>query len=70
MKHPEESRQEAAAKAIYMTHRKFPAPVWEDASAEVKNWVRAQAASVLALELDDLRAEETTDAMWAGTPVV
>lgn len=50
---------ERVARAIYMTHwdpgpeskrgldHRFP-PMWDAASAEVKNWVRAQAVSAIA----------------------
>ena len=39
---------EGVARAIYMTHRKEPAPVWENARQEIREWVREQARSVLA----------------------
>lgn len=45
-----EDRQlvEGLAKAIYMTHRRELAPIWENASAGVREWVRAQARSGVA----------------------
>jgi hypothetical protein len=36
------------ARALYMTHRRDPAPVWENASDGSRKWVRAQAREGLA----------------------
>jgi len=38
---------EGVAKAIYETHWAKPAPPWENASANVRGWVREQATSAL-----------------------
>jgi hypothetical protein len=48
---------ERMARAIYMTHWKEPefgklgAPTWENASREVREWVRAQARSAYAASI-------------------
>jgi hypothetical protein len=39
---------EGVARAIYMTHRKHPAPLWEGASESGREWVRAQARACVA----------------------
>jgi hypothetical protein len=39
---------EGVARTIYMTHRKEPAPAWEGASEQSREWVRTQARSALA----------------------
>jgi hypothetical protein len=44
---PEEQVVEGVARAIYSTHRRPPAPKWEQASDSVRDWVRAQAREVL-----------------------
>jgi hypothetical protein len=38
---------EAMAQAIYMTHWREPSPVWQAASENVKDWVRAQALAAM-----------------------
>ena len=54
-----DDRIERVARAIYMTHWRLPpeamrgltqpaAPVWEDASESVRDWVRAQAVNAVA----------------------
>jgi len=45
---PEEQVIEDLARALYMTHRREPAPVWENASDGSREWVRAQAREGLA----------------------
>lgn len=44
----DEEMVENIAAAIYMTHQGQPAPLWEQASEPVREWVRAQARSVVA----------------------
>jgi len=44
---PEDDLVEGLARALYMTHRREPAPVWEHASAYSRQWVRAQAREAL-----------------------
>jgi hypothetical protein len=39
---------EGVARAIYMTHRKDPAPLWDGASEYAREWVRAQARACVA----------------------
>jgi hypothetical protein len=39
---------EGLARALYMTHRREPAPTWENASDGSRDWVRAQARAGLA----------------------
>lgn len=38
---------EGVARAIYMAHRRPPAPIWENASDNVQQWVRKQARAAL-----------------------
>jgi len=38
---------EQVARAIYRTHWRAPSPVWENASDDVKDWVRKQAMSAI-----------------------
>lgn len=45
---PEEQVIEGLAKALYTTHRREPAPIWENASDGSRDWVRAQAREGLA----------------------
>jgi hypothetical protein len=47
---------EEAAIAIYNTHRRRPAPAWEQASEEIRDWVREQAMSCLSRFLE-IRSE-------------
>jgi hypothetical protein len=44
----EEQLVEDLARALYMTHRREPAPKWENASEDSREWVRAQARGGLA----------------------
>jgi hypothetical protein len=44
----EEQLIDGLARALYMTHRRDPAPVWENASDGSRAWVRAQAREGLA----------------------
>jgi hypothetical protein len=44
----EEQVIEGLAQALYMTHRRGPAPVWENASDGSREWMRAQARQALA----------------------
>jgi len=44
----EEQLVEGLARALYMTHRREPAPKWESASEDSREWVRVQARSALA----------------------
>jgi hypothetical protein len=44
---PEEELVEGLARAIYMTHRREPAPIWENAAEHSRDWVRAQARNGL-----------------------
>jgi len=44
----EEQLVEGLARALYMTHRREPAPIWEHASNSSRDWVRAQAREGLA----------------------
>jgi hypothetical protein len=44
---PEDQVVEGVARAIYLTHRRSPAPVWEQASEDVHKWTRAQATEAL-----------------------
>jgi hypothetical protein len=44
---PEEQVVEGVARAIYSTHCHPPAHKWEEASDNVRDWVRAQAREVL-----------------------
>ena len=43
----EEELVEGLARALYMTHRRESAPVWEHASEYSQDWVRAQAREAL-----------------------
>ena len=43
----EEQIIEGLARAIYMTHRREPAPTWENASDGSRGWSRAQAQEAL-----------------------
>ena len=43
----EEQLVEGLARAIYVTHRREPAPTWERASESSREWVRAQARNAL-----------------------
>jgi len=45
---PKRDLVEVAAQAIYAAHWRRPAPKWEQASAEVKEWVRYQARAAVA----------------------
>jgi hypothetical protein len=45
---PEEELVDGLARALYMTHRREPAPKWENASEDSREWVRAQARAALA----------------------
>jgi hypothetical protein len=47
LKIPDEQLVEGLARALYMTHRRDPAPTWENASAISRDWVRAQARAGL-----------------------
>lgn len=38
---------EAVAKAIYMTHWREGCPIWDNASENVKQWVRKQAEAAI-----------------------
>ena len=38
---------EAVARAIYETHWRRPAPRWDEASDDVRDWVRKQALSAI-----------------------
>ena len=51
---------ERLAKKIYKTHWRSPNPVWENASENVKDWVRQQALDVLD-ELQRLEEEMLED---------
>jgi hypothetical protein len=44
----EEQLVEGLGRALYMTHRREPAPTWENASEHSRDWVRAQAREGLA----------------------
>jgi hypothetical protein len=44
---PKEQIVEGVARAIYSTHRRPPAPKWEQTSDDRRDWVRAQAREVL-----------------------
>jgi len=44
----EEQLVEGLARALYMTHRREPAPIWENASEDSREWVRALARGGLA----------------------
>jgi hypothetical protein len=44
----EEQLVEGVARAIYTTHRREPAPIWENAGEDSREWVRAQARNALA----------------------
>jgi len=44
---PDEQLVEDVARALYMTHRRDPAPTWENTSAVSRDWVRAQARAGL-----------------------
>ena len=44
---PEEQVVEGLARALYMTHRREPAPTWEKANDASREWVRAQARNAL-----------------------
>jgi hypothetical protein len=39
----EEELVDGFARALYMTHRREPAPIWENAAEHSRDWVRAQA---------------------------
>lgn len=43
------TEEEEVAQAIYNTHWREGSPTWLNASEDVKNWVRAQAVSALAV---------------------
>ena len=38
---------ETVAMAIYSTHWRAPSPTWDEASEEVRDWVRKQALSAM-----------------------
>jgi hypothetical protein len=44
---PEEELVDGLARALYMTHRRERAPIWENASEHSREWVRAQARNGL-----------------------
>ena len=44
---PEEHLTEDVARAIYSAHRRAPSPSWEQASDDVREWVRVQARAAL-----------------------
>ena len=44
----EEQLVEGLARAVYMTHRREPAPTWENASEGSREWAQAQARNALA----------------------
>ncbi len=44
---PEEQVVEGVARAIYSAHWRPPSPEWEQASENVRNWVRVQAREAL-----------------------
>jgi hypothetical protein len=44
---PDEQLVEGVARALYMIHRRDPAPTWDNASEISRNWVRAQARAGL-----------------------
>jgi|GraSoiStandDraft_46_1057282.scaffolds.fasta_scaffold365520_3 hypothetical protein len=47
---------EQVARAIYRTHWRAPTPVWENASEDVRNWVRKQAQSAIeAMQHEEVR---------------
>lgn len=58
------------ARAIYTTHWRAPSPVWENASQNVRNWVRAQAwnAVVATLADSELTTVDLDDATERGAP--
>jgi hypothetical protein len=44
---PEEQVVDGVARAIYSAHLRPPSPKWEQASANVRDWVRIQAREAL-----------------------
>lgn len=45
---PEGQLVDGLAAAIYMTHRRDPAPIWENLSDASREWMRDQAREALA----------------------
>ena len=45
---PDEQVVEGLARTIYSAHWRPPSPEWEQASENVRNWVRVQAREALA----------------------
>jgi hypothetical protein len=43
----EEELVDGLARALYMTHRREPAPIWENAAEHSRDWVRAEARNGL-----------------------
>ncbi len=44
---PDEQVVDGVARAIYLAHWRPPSPEWEQASENVRNWVRVQAREAL-----------------------